>query len=91
MHQVDRDVLPLRVALEHAFEGELAADAAFFVTAVGVTRALTEALVHLDYIANAQRAGLKPCVYSSSSLIRFRYLFHKVSVHNPAVNRLTFL
>jgi DnaJ-domain-containing protein 1 len=48
MHQVDRDVLPLRVALEHAFEGELAADAAFFVTAVGVTRALTEALVHLN-------------------------------------------
>jgi hypothetical protein len=27
MRQVDRDVLPLRVALEHAFEGELAADA----------------------------------------------------------------
>ena len=48
MHQVDRDVLPLRVALEHAFEGELAADAAFFVTAVGMTWALTEALVHLN-------------------------------------------
>src|SRR5262249_29351431 len=48
MRQVDRDVLPLRVALEHAFERELAADAAFFVTAVGVTWALTEALVHLN-------------------------------------------
>src|SRR5262245_33772035 len=48
MRQVDRDVLPLRVALEHAFEGELAADAAFFVTAVGMTWALTEALVHLN-------------------------------------------
>src|SRR5260370_16740772 len=48
MRQVDRDVLPLRVALEHAFEGELAADAAFFVTAVGATWALTEALVHLN-------------------------------------------
>src|SRR5262245_9156856 len=48
MRQVDRDVLSLRVALEHAFEGELAADAAFFVTAVGVTWALTEALVHLN-------------------------------------------
>src|SRR5262249_5624030 len=43
MRQVDRDVLPLRVALEHAFEGELTADAAFFVTAVGMTWALTEA------------------------------------------------
>src|SRR5438034_11022667 len=48
MRQVDRDVLPLRVVLEHAFEGELAADAAFFVTAVRVTWALTEALVHLN-------------------------------------------
>src|SRR5947208_3307789 len=48
MRQVDRDVLPLRVALEHAFEGELAADTAFFVTAVGMTWALTEALVHLN-------------------------------------------
>ena len=48
MRQVDRDVLPLRVALEHAFEGELAADAAFFITAVGMTWALTEALVHLN-------------------------------------------
>ena len=48
MRQVDRDVLPLRVALEHTFGGELAADAAFFVTAVGMTRALTEALVHLN-------------------------------------------
>ena len=48
MHQIDRDILPLRVALEHAFEGELAADAAFFVTAVGVTRALTETLVDLN-------------------------------------------
>src|SRR5438067_10026499 len=48
MRQADRDVLPLRVALEHAFEGELAADAAFFVTAVRVTWALTEALVHLN-------------------------------------------
>src|SRR5215469_14605652 len=48
MRQVDRDVLPLRVALEHAFEGELTADAAFFVTAVGMTWALTEALVHLN-------------------------------------------
>src|SRR5262249_56696634 len=43
MRQVDRDVLPLGVALEHAFERELAADAAFFVTAVGVTWALAEA------------------------------------------------
>src|SRR5262245_14017499 len=32
MRQVDRDVLPLRVALEHAFEGELTADAAFIST-----------------------------------------------------------
>ena len=48
MRQVDRHVLPLRVALEHAFEGELAADTAFFVTAVGMTWALTEALVHLN-------------------------------------------
>src|SRR5262249_10409959 len=48
MRQVDRDVLPMRVALEHAFQGELAADAAFFVTAGGMTWALTEALVHLN-------------------------------------------
>src|SRR5215510_13063033 len=48
MRQIDRDVLPMRVALEHAFEGELAADATFFVTAVGMTWALTEALVHLN-------------------------------------------
>ena len=37
MRQVDRDVLPLRVALEHSFERELTADAAFFVATVGVT------------------------------------------------------
>ena len=48
MRQVDRDVLPLRIALKHTFEGELAADTTFFVAAVGVTRALTEALVDLD-------------------------------------------
>ena len=35
MRQVDRDVLPLRVTLQHAFEREFAADAAFFVAAVG--------------------------------------------------------
>ena len=46
--QIDRDILPLRVALEHAFEGELAADAALLVAAVGVTGALAETLVDLD-------------------------------------------
>jgi hypothetical protein len=48
MRQVDCDVLPLRVALEHPFERELATDAAFFVTAVGMVGALPEALVDLD-------------------------------------------
>ena len=48
MRQVDRDVLPLRVALEHPFERELAADAAFFVATIGVTRTLAETLVDLD-------------------------------------------
>jgi hypothetical protein len=48
MRPVDCDVLPLRVALEHAFEGELATNTAFFLAAIGVTRALTEALVDLD-------------------------------------------
>src|SRR5262245_16204178 len=48
MRQVDRDVLPLRVAVEHPFERELAADAAFFVATIGVTRTLAETLVDLD-------------------------------------------
>ena len=48
MRQVDRDVLPLRVALEHPFERELAADAAFFVATIGVTGTLAETLVDLD-------------------------------------------
>ena len=48
MRQVDRDVLPLRVALEHPFERELAADAAFFVATIGVTGTLAETLVYLD-------------------------------------------
>jgi len=48
MRQVDRDVFPLRVAFEHAFEGEFPTNAAFFVTAIGVTGALTEALVDLN-------------------------------------------
>src|SRR6516164_7142762 len=48
MRQVDRDVLPLRVTLQHAFEQEFAADAAFFVAAVGVTRALAQTLVDLN-------------------------------------------
>ena len=37
MHQIDRDVLPLRVALQHALERKLTTDTAFFVAAVGVT------------------------------------------------------
>src|SRR5262249_19336892 len=48
MGQVDCDVLPLRVALEHAFKRELAANTAFFVATVRVTRTLTEPLVHLN-------------------------------------------
>src|SRR5205823_8909440 len=77
MRQVDRGVLPLRVALEHAFQRELAADAAFFVTAVGMTWALTEALVHLnptslDRVCRTQSpadcrtspASCSPCLYS---------------------------
>ncbi len=34
MREIDRDVLPLRVALEHAFKRKLAADTAFFVAAI---------------------------------------------------------
>jgi len=37
MRQVDCDVLPVRVTLQHAFEREFAADTAFFVATVGVT------------------------------------------------------
>jgi len=48
VRQVDRDVLPLRVALQHAFEGKLAADAAFLIATVGVTGALAETLVDLN-------------------------------------------
>ncbi len=48
MRQVDRDILPLRVALQHAFEREFAADAAFFVAAIGVTGALAKTLVDLN-------------------------------------------
>src|SRR6516225_2646583 len=60
MRQVDRDVLPLRVTLQHAVERELAADAAFFVAAVGVTRALAQTLVDLnptslDRVSRTQR------------------------------------
>ena len=38
MRQIDGDVLALRVAVEHSFERELAADAALFVAAVGMAR-----------------------------------------------------
>ena len=48
MRQVDRDVLLLCVALQHAFEGKLAADAAFLIATVGVTGALAETLVDLN-------------------------------------------
>jgi hypothetical protein len=48
MHQVDRDILSLRVAFQHGFEREFAAGAAFFVAAVGVTGALAQTLVDLD-------------------------------------------
>ena len=37
MRLVDCEVLPLRVALKRTFEGELTADTALFVAAVGVT------------------------------------------------------
>src|SRR5260221_14381571 len=48
MRRIDRDFLLLRVALERAFQQDPAANSFFFLTAVGVTRALTEALVHLN-------------------------------------------
>src|SRR6516164_7838904 len=48
VRQVDRDILPLRVALQHALERKLTADTAFFVAAVGVTGTLAETLVDLD-------------------------------------------
>ena len=44
---VDGDVLALGEAVEHAFEGEFAADAALLVAAVGVARLLAETLVNL--------------------------------------------
>ena len=47
MRKIDRDALRLRVALEHPFEREFAADAAFFVATVGVTGALAQTLVDL--------------------------------------------
>jgi len=40
MRQVDRDILSLRVALQHALERELATNTAFLVATVGVTRTL---------------------------------------------------
>jgi hypothetical protein len=60
MRQVDRDILPLRVTLQHPFEREFAADAAFFVTTLGVTGPLAETLVDLnptslDRVRRAQR------------------------------------
>src|SRR5437870_13493794 len=83
MRQVDRDVLPLRVALEHAFEGELAADAAFFVTAVGMTWALTEALVHLnptslDRVCRAQSPAevMRPDVGGEPAMAVIRHANH---------------
>src|SRR6516164_8763333 len=48
VRQVDRDVLPLRVALQHALERKLTTDTAFFVAAVGVTGTLAQPLVDLD-------------------------------------------
>src|SRR5262249_40065308 len=48
MRQVDCDVLPLRVALQHALERNLTTDTAFFVATVGVTGTLAETLVDLD-------------------------------------------
>ena len=46
--EIDGDVLPLGVAVEHPLERVLAADAALLVAAVGLTRKLTEPLVDLD-------------------------------------------
>src|SRR6516164_264496 len=48
MRQVDCDVLPLRVALQHALERKLAANTAFLVATVRVTRTLTKPLVDLN-------------------------------------------
>src|SRR5215468_2721394 len=45
--EIDRDVLSLRKAVQHAFERELSADAALLVSAVGMARRLAEALVDL--------------------------------------------
>src|SRR5688572_31180848 len=46
--EVDGDVLPLGVAVEHPLERILAADAALLVAAVGLSRKLTQSLVDLN-------------------------------------------
>ena len=46
--KVDGHALALREAVEHSFERVLAADAALFEAAVGLSRKLTEALVDLN-------------------------------------------
>src|SRR3954464_12811331 len=58
--EVDGDALPLGEAVEHAFEGELAADAALLVAAVRHAGRLAAALVDLhpagfDGMSGAQR------------------------------------
>src|SRR5579875_808152 len=45
--QIDGDVLSLREAVEHSLQGELAADAALFVAAIGVAGRLPETLIDL--------------------------------------------
>src|SRR5215467_12942152 len=59
--EVYRHVLPLREAVEHAFERELAADPRLFDAAVGMTGRLAQALIDLyparfDGMRGAQRA-----------------------------------
>src|SRR5215510_1565624 len=46
--QIDRHALPLRITVEHAFERILAAHAALLISAVGLTRKLSEALIDLN-------------------------------------------
>ena len=60
MGKVHRHLLALGEAVEHAFQRELAADAALLVAAVGVARRLAKSLVDLNPARLDGMSGAQP-------------------------------
>src|ERR1700693_4761925 len=66
--EVHRHILPLREAVQHAFERELPADAALLVPAVGGAGKLTEALIPFTIPRVAARYGAIPRRHASCGI-----------------------